>query len=80
MFTRVASASNVALVMLSRMLKQLSFGLIDCQVSTEHLMRMGAREIPRARFLRQLRQALTVSTLKGSWEYTDPGTMVVRRF
>lgn len=78
MFTRVANASSVALVILSRALQQLSFDLIDCQVSTEHLMRMGAREIPRARFLRQLRQSLTVSTLKGRWEYTEPASLEVR--
>ncbi len=78
MFTLVDNASNVALVHLVRALERRSFTLIDCQVSTEHLMRMGAREIPRARFLRQLRQSLTAPTLKGRWEYEEPAGMTVR--
>jgi len=28
--------------------------MIDCQMTTEHLARFGAREIPRAAFVRQL--------------------------
>ncbi len=28
--------------------------MIDCQMTTEHLARFGAREIPRAAFIRQL--------------------------
>lgn len=79
MFTLVDNASNIALVQLVRALARQSFDLIDCQVSTEHLMRMGAREIPRSRFLRQLRQALTRPTLKGSWQYSQPDGVVVVR-
>ena len=78
MFTLVDNASNVALVHLVRALAARSFHLIDCQVTTGHLMRMGAREIPRTRFLRQLRQALTAPTLKGNWKYEEPTGMDVR--
>ncbi|KPJ78349.1 MAG: leucyl/phenylalanyl-tRNA--protein transferase [Deltaproteobacteria bacterium SG8_13] len=79
MFTLVDNASNVALVHLARALAAQSFELIDCQVSTDHLIRMGAREIPRSRFLRQLRRSLTAPTLKGRWEYAQPAGMVVSR-
>jgi leucyl/phenylalanyl-tRNA--protein transferase len=78
MFTRVDNASNVALVHLVRALGERAFTLVDCQVSTGHLMRMGAREIPRARFLRQLRQSLTAPTLKGRWQYQEPAGMALR--
>lgn len=79
MFTRIDNASNVALVHLVRALRDRSFTLIDCQVSTEHLIRMGAREIPRTRFLRQLRKSLTASTLKGRWDYMPPAGIVVNK-
>ena len=54
MFTRVPDASKVALVTLVAQLRRWGFGVIDCQMKTEHLARFGAREIPRAAFVRQL--------------------------
>lgn len=50
MFSRQSDASKVALVALARM----GFRLIDAQVPSEHLARMGAVEIPGARFLSHL--------------------------
>ena len=50
MFTRVPDASKIALVHLVRRLRAAGFGLIDCQMRTDHLARFGAREIPRAHF------------------------------
>jgi len=52
MFTRVRDASKVALAHLCRD----EFELIDCQVPTDHLFRMGAVSIPRRRFVRLLDQ------------------------
>ena len=69
MFTRVSNASNVALVKLAKYLSELSFDLIDCQVATAHLIRFGAREIPRKLFLNQLRVSLNAPTRRGKWEY-----------
>jgi len=69
MFTRINNASNIALVKLVKYLKKLSFDLIDCQVTTGHLIRFGAREIPRKLFLEQLEKSLTAPTQKGKWEY-----------
>lgn len=69
MFSNVSNASSVALVALARYLMTLSFDLIDCQVTTAHLMRFGAREIPRSQFLKELRKALTCPTLKGQWSH-----------
>lgn len=51
MFSRVSNASKVALVALAQELDSQGFGLIDCQVTSGHLLRMGAQEITRDRFL-----------------------------
>lgn len=67
MFAHFSNASNVALVRLVEYLNDLSFDMIDCQVTTDHLIRFGAREIPRVRFLEQLEKSLEKPTLRGKW-------------
>ena len=67
MFTRISNASNVALVTLVEYLNKLSFDIIDCQLTTEHLLRFGAKEIPRVNFLKQLGESLKAPTKKGKW-------------
>ena len=69
MFTRVSNASKVAFVSLVRHLRSLDFALIDCQVTTGHLTRFGAREISRARYLEELDEALRAGTLRGKWAF-----------
>jgi leucyl/phenylalanyl-tRNA--protein transferase len=69
MFTIITNASKVAFVALVNYLKALSFDLIDCQVKTEHLISFGAREIPRERFLKQLKKSLEKPTLQGKWTF-----------
>ncbi|WGK66137.1 leucyl/phenylalanyl-tRNA--protein transferase [Croceiramulus getboli] len=54
MFSRVSNASKVAFITLSRKLKKQQYQLLDCQVYTEHLERMGAYEIPRKDYLKYL--------------------------
>ena len=54
MFTRVADASKVGFVALVQQLQQWDYRLIDCQVHTGHLERLGATMIPRRRFTRLL--------------------------
>jgi leucyl/phenylalanyl-tRNA--protein transferase len=68
MFSRRRDASKVGLVRLVEAAAEKGFSLIDCQVTTEHLMRFGAREISRARFLSDLQSALTIPTLCGRWQ------------
>lgn len=60
MFSRRSDASKVAFAHLIRHLVAHQFGMIDCQMRTEHLASLGGREIPRAAFLDRL-QALTAS-------------------
>lgn len=67
MFTLESNASKVAFARLVEYLKENSFDLIDCQVSTGHLKRFGAREIPRSLFLKQLKKSLSFPTFKGKW-------------
>ena len=69
MFTHVSNASKVSLAVLSGYLMKKNFDFIDCQVTTEHLSRLGAKEIPRNTFLRKLRRALDFPTLRGKWDF-----------
>lgn len=58
MFSRTDNASKVGFVSLVSQLKDWGFVLIDCQMPTQHLHSLGAREIPRSEFARYLRQFL----------------------
>ena len=50
MFSRRSDASKIALVHLARYLDLLGFAVIDCQMTTSHLLSLGAREIARSEF------------------------------
>ena len=54
MFHRVTDASKVALVWLVEHMLENGFGLLDLQWVTPHLRAFGAREIPRALYLKLL--------------------------
>jgi leucyl/phenylalanyl-tRNA--protein transferase len=58
MFSIRSNASKVAFVTLVERLKKINFSFIDCQVTTEHLKSLGAREISRKKFLQMLKKAL----------------------
>lgn len=58
MFSRATDASKVALVHLAGRLRAGGFCLLDTQFVTPHLMRFGAIEIPRTRYLEKLFDAL----------------------
>ncbi len=60
MFHRRTDASKAATMHLIERLRACGFVLCDAQVPTEHLARLGAIEIPRADYLRQLAAALQV--------------------
>jgi leucyl/phenylalanyl-tRNA--protein transferase len=69
MFSRAPNSSKLALWALCEQVRRWGFALIDCQVRTEHLATLGAREIPRKRFLALLEQALQTETLRGPWQF-----------
>jgi len=58
MFARKSDASKAAFAVFTTELARKGCELIDCQVTTEHLKRFGAREIPRAEFMQCLAGAL----------------------
>jgi leucyl/phenylalanyl-tRNA---protein transferase len=58
MFTRMTDASKVAFVHLVALLNLWGYDLIDCQVSTAHLRRFGARDMARSEFLACLATAV----------------------
>jgi len=67
MFAHRPNASKIALAALRGVLGAKSYDFIDCQVETEHLVRMGASLIPRDRFLDELAHALSRPERIGSW-------------
>ena len=60
MFSHVNDASKVALAVLVEHLKVWGYDFIDCQIPTDHLKRLGAKEISREVFLERL--------TKNTWE------------
>ncbi len=58
MFALKSDASKVALVRTAQKLQSEGYDFIDCQVPSEHLKSMGAREIGRDEFLDLLESAL----------------------
>ena len=67
MFSRASDASKVALVALVGELERRGCPLIDCQVRTPLLERLGAREIPRRSFLRELAALVHYDEPPGKW-------------
>lgn len=67
MFSTVSNASKVSIAYLAGYLRMKKFDFIDCQVKTNHLVTLGAREICREEFLAILKKAIKSKTLKGSW-------------
>jgi leucyl/phenylalanyl-tRNA---protein transferase len=71
MFHLKTDASKVALATLVERLKRWDFHFIDSQMTTEHMVRLGAKELPRRIFLKRLQSALRHSTRRGRWRI-DP--------
>jgi len=67
MFATEPDASKVAFTTLLGHLAMWGFGIVDCQVHTDHLARFGATMWPRARFLRKWRVAASEPSLMAPW-------------
>lgn len=67
MFHFETDASKVALAILVERLKNWDFHFIDAQMTTEHMLKLGAKEMPRRLFLKRLQSALRHPTKRGSW-------------
>jgi len=60
MFHRQRDASKVALLSLVNLMRESGMTLLDVQWRTDHLASLGAIEIPRAQYLKELFHALAV--------------------
>ena len=70
MFSHSTDASKIALTALVRIISAKNFQLIDCQVPSEHLFSLGAKNIPRDIFSGQLQAALAVESQPDTWNYS----------
>lgn len=69
MFSRETNTSKLALVALVKQLQQWKYKLIDCQVSSDHLLSLGAIEMSRADFSQKLLQLLAKPGKSGQWKF-----------
>lgn len=67
MFSTRRDASKVCLVHLAGHLVRQRYRLIDCQVPTDHMQRMGARLLSRTDFMLMLNEALRYPSRVGPW-------------
>lgn len=67
MFSFEDDASKTALTALARHLEQHRFDLIDCQVTTNHLLSMGATEISRNTYLDIIQRSIKRTDLRNVW-------------
>lgn len=68
MFSRAADASKVALVQLCRWLADWGYALIDCQVHTPHLERLGAVMVARKSFVDMLNDYCESAPDPNAWK------------
>jgi leucyl/phenylalanyl-tRNA--protein transferase len=69
MFSHKNDASKVCLKALSDVLGERGYDFIDCQIKSDHLVRMGACEIDRNLFLDSLKNALEKPSDIDSWQH-----------
>jgi leucyl/phenylalanyl-tRNA--protein transferase len=79
MFASEPDASKVAFTTLLGHLVDWGFGIVDCQVHTEHLARFGATMWPRDRFLAAWRAAVGEPGPLAPWELHMPPSEALRR-
>ncbi len=78
MFSLKSNSSKIALKAISDVLNKRGYDFIDCQVSTEHLISLGAVKISRSQFLDKLELAISKGNLDDigfwsnlKWEYNS---------
>ncbi|NNC22803.1 leucyl/phenylalanyl-tRNA--protein transferase [Salinisphaera sp. USBA-960] len=69
MFSRERDASKIALVWLGRQLAAWGFELLDGQIGSPHLYRMGAFDMPRRQFLATLEQPAPAHRAHDRWHF-----------
>ncbi len=69
MFSRRTDASKVAFAWLVRQLDRWGVELVDCQVRTEHLVSLGAREIARDVFTARVADLVSRPDVPAPWRF-----------
>ncbi|MFK5937752.1 MAG: leucyl/phenylalanyl-tRNA--protein transferase [Sulfurimonas sp.] len=70
MFAHVNDASKSAYAVLVKHLKEWGYDFIDCQVPTEHLKSLGAKEVARDYFLMRL-ENVNMDLVNNKWKVDD---------
>lgn len=68
MFTRVRDASKIALAHLVALVVAKGFGMIDCQMVTNHLASLGARPIAREEFSARIAELVNSGPEPARWQ------------
>ncbi len=71
MFTRITDGSKVALAALVHQAVHCNIAMIDCQMTTDHLLRFGARELGREQFQTQLDLHIDQCLPQKKWVLAD---------
>ena len=67
MFAHVSDASKAAYTVLIKHLKRWGYEFVDCQVPTDHLKSLGAKEVSREYFLNKLNK-FNMETINYKWK------------
>lgn len=73
MFSLANDASKCCLAWLARFLDAHDFAVIDCQMTTPHLLSLGAEEVPRAVFVSALQSLVTDGGAPAPWPEQPEG-------
>jgi leucyl/phenylalanyl-tRNA--protein transferase len=71
MFSLKRDASKIGLATLACQLQRWDFEMIDCQQTTQHLISLGAHEIPRAAFVERLAHDCAQPGRVGLWQLDE---------
>ncbi|MDX1489962.1 MAG: leucyl/phenylalanyl-tRNA--protein transferase [Pseudohongiellaceae bacterium] len=69
MFSTRSNTSKLALIALSKQLQDWGYQLIDCQVPSEHLESLGAQEMQREDFMKELERLRALPGKQGPWHF-----------
>lgn len=79
MFAHQTDASKIALAALVAFARTHHLPWIDCQQNTKHLASLGAREMPRSKFLKLVRQASKESAHQWTFQPNDWQTLLPKQ-
>jgi leucyl/phenylalanyl-tRNA---protein transferase len=72
MFAHMSDASKAAYATLIKHLKKWDFDFVDCQIPTNHLRSLGAKEVAREYFLKRLEES-AFENKYNKWEIIESG-------